>query len=669
MSADQPPRVEVVVVAAPRLPPSPGDAAFSIIRLDNAALETAPRLDQALEQVPGVSLFRRTSSLGANPTTQGVSLRAIAGSGASRALVNLDGVPQNDAFGGWVIWSALPPEIIGSATIVRGAGAGPYGAGALTGVVALASPDARAGSWSAGARLASLGDVRGAATGALAAGPGVLVLAAAGERSDGWIPVRQGRGPADDRLTLADGFVSARYLTDLGAASGEVRASAYQEDRGAGLVGAVSRARGASLSATAARAPSLTSLGWRIQAWSLVSDLANSSVSVAPNRASTSLANDQYATPAIGYGANAAVRKLSENGTLELGVDVRGAAGEDRERFHPINGVLSADRRAGGQSFIGGAYAEGTARSGPLTLVAGGRVDGWEDFDSHRLERSLVTGETTLDLHPADRGGLAPSGRVAARLDLADGYLRAAAYSGFRPPTLNELHRPFRVGNDVTEANPYLSPERLAGGEIGGGGRIGPIKLDATVFYNRLQDAIINLTLGHGPLVDPVAGFIPAGGTLLQRRNVGAIDAWGVEGEARADLTATLSTNVAVDWTHARIDGGAAATQLTGLRPAETPRLTVTWRLDWRPAPRWELSGDLRYESARFDDDQNTRPLAAAATMDAELDWRAGRRATLFLVVENLFDAAVATGQTADRVTSYGPPRTVAIGVRLRSGG
>ena len=131
--------VETVVVRAARLPPALGDQAFSIIRLDSADLEDQPRLDQALEQVPGVSLFRRASSLSANPTTQGLSLRAIAPSGSSRALVTLDGVPQNDPFGGWVIWSALPSEDIESAEIVRGAGAGPcYGAGgALTGVVAL----------------------------------------------------------------------------------------------------------------------------------------------------------------------------------------------------------------------------------------------------------------------------------------------------------------------------------------------------------------------------------------------------------------------------------------------------------------------------------------------------------------------------------------------------
>ena len=41
--------------------------------------------------------------------------------------------------------------------------------------------------------------------------------------------------------------------------------------------------------------------------------------------------------------------------------------------------------------------------------------------------------------------------------------VRAAAYRGWRLPTLNELYRPFRVGADATAANAALDPERLTG--------------------------------------------------------------------------------------------------------------------------------------------------------------------------------------------------------------
>jgi outer membrane receptor protein involved in Fe transport len=83
---------------------------FSLVTVSGHELHSAPTatLDGALRRVPGFSLFRRSDSLTANPTAQGVSLRGLGPSGASRSLVLLDGVPLNDPFGGWVTWSKVP---------------------------------------------------------------------------------------------------------------------------------------------------------------------------------------------------------------------------------------------------------------------------------------------------------------------------------------------------------------------------------------------------------------------------------------------------------------------------------------------------------------------------------------------------------------------------------
>ncbi|RZJ75550.1 MAG: Plug domain-containing protein, partial [Brevundimonas sp.] len=184
MPVDLPPLVDVVTVEAARLPPSPMDRAFSIVTLGGETISTAPRLDEALTATPGVQLFRRTSSQASNPTTQGISVRSIAGSGASRALVTLDGVPQNDPFGGWVLWTGLPPIGIEQARVVRGAGAGPYGAGALTGTIQLSERT----QVPRGGEYEVYGGERGLAGGAAAGAVGEVFVSAAAERSDGWIP-------------------------------------------------------------------------------------------------------------------------------------------------------------------------------------------------------------------------------------------------------------------------------------------------------------------------------------------------------------------------------------------------------------------------------------------------------------------------------------------------
>src|SRR6201996_4511638 len=183
-AAPPPPNtVEVVVVYPPRLKPLGGEAVFSTVQITPDQLKDVPRLDQALESTPGASLFRRTTSLSANPTTQGLSLRNIAGSAASRALVTLDGAPVNDPFGGWVIWSALPSEGIEGANIVRGAGAGPYGAGALTGVIELQERGARDG---LGAADVSVGQ-REAYRAAVSGGTRDVLITVSGESNNGYI--------------------------------------------------------------------------------------------------------------------------------------------------------------------------------------------------------------------------------------------------------------------------------------------------------------------------------------------------------------------------------------------------------------------------------------------------------------------------------------------------
>lgn len=659
-----PPQVEVVVVYPPRLAPLGGDAAFSAVQIGPQILKLTPRLDEALKRVPGVSLFRRTSSLAANPTTQGLSLRAIAPSGAGRALVTLDGAPQNDPFGGWVIWSALPPEGLDGATVVRGAGAGPYGAGALTGVVALQERGAAEGLSALDLSVGERGTYRAAAAGG---GPGLLVVGQA-ESSDGYTPVRGPRaGRADTPLTLQDESLSFRAQHELGdGVQAAARLGAYEERRGAGLLGARSIASGASATVTLARPAAEGVGGWRLQLWARASDLKNSSVAVAASRATTTPANDQYSTPAQGYGLNAALQGKAGAISWESGLDVRLAKGVEFERFRNMNGAFTRGREAGGQTLVGGLYLEGAYDQGPWIVTGGVRVDGWSASKAKRREWDLATGATTLDQHAKDASGTTPTARLGVRYSLTpEVWVRGAAYAGFRPPTLNELHRPFRVGNDVTEANPDLKPETLQGVEAGFGGD-GPVRWSGTVFYNWLKDPITNVTIGIGPGTFPTAGFIPAGGALRQRQNAGEIKAYGFEGEASGEVSPALAWRAAVSATHARVDGGAAAPQLTGLRPAQTPNLTVTAGLDWRPVERLSLTADLRYESARFEDDLNSRKLRAGTELDLRAGWRVAHGSEVYLAIDNAADADLEVGQTADGVVSLSAPRTVRVGFAYR---
>ncbi|HEX4183623.1 MAG TPA: TonB-dependent receptor [Caulobacteraceae bacterium] len=656
MPVDQPPSVETVMVRAINLPPAAGDAAFSILHLSPQDLGASPRLDEVLETAPGVSTFRRTSSLGANPTTQGLSLRAIAGSGASRALVTLDGVPQNDPFGGWVIWTGLPPETIDSVDIVRGAGAGPYGAGALTGVVALDARSSAPGGIIGDVAMGGLGQVRGAAVASTTIGGARLLVSGSSESSNGWVPVRGDiRGPADTDLTLRDASGSGQLQVDIGRALLSARVASFNEDRGAGTKGALSKDSGGQASLTLSAQPTAEDFGWRLQGWLSTSNLTNDSVSVSADRSTATPADDQYATPATGYGFSAALRRSTPTTSWEVGLDLRGARGESKELFQFQNGAFTHDRVAGGETFTGGVYAEASHTTGGWLVTGGVRVDDWQTFDGKRIETVIATGQTTLDQHPADRGGVLPTARLGLRRNFADGlYWRAAAYAGFRQPTLNELYRPFRVGNNNTLANPDLKPERLYGVETGLGADWRGGAADVTVFYNRLEDAVTNVTIASTPTA-----------ITFERENAGSVNAAGIEAEGRQRLDAGVSLEGAVAYTHARVDGGQAAPRLTGLRPAQTPEVTATSGVVWTSQGRLSVRCDLRYESGRFDDDLNTLRIAPGVSLNARADWRLVGRAHLFVRIDNLADAPIQTGQTTPGVKTYDAPRAVLVGLSV----
>jgi outer membrane receptor protein involved in Fe transport len=216
---------------------------------------------------------------------------------------------------------------------------------------------------------------------------------------------------------------------------------------------------------------------------------------------------------------------------------------------------------------------------------------------------------------------------------------------------LNELYRPFRLGNTTTEANAALTPEELYGAEIGAGGAMGALNWSATAFFNQLHDAVTNVTLAPN---------------LLQRQNAGDINAPGVEVETHYAFGDRLSLRAAFDLVDAHVDGSSQAPQLTGLRPSQASRWTVTAGFDAVPLVHLSFNAQLRFESTRFADDQNLLPLPAATTVDARLAYALTENFSVYVAGDNLLNAAIATTESSDGVVSYDQPRLLSLGASLK---
>ena len=127
-----------------------------------------------------------------------------------------------------------------------------------------------------------------------------------------------------------------------------------------------------------------------------------------------------------------------------------------------------------------------------------------------------------------------------------------------------------------------------------------------------------------------------------------------------------LTLRAALAYTHSEVDGGRQAPQLTGLRPALTPRATVTGEARFTPTSRLGLTLDVRYESTRYDDDLNTLRLRPSLSFDLRADYALTSAISVFVAADNLFDADIQTAETTDGIYSYDAPRLVRVGLRLR---
>ena len=309
---------------------------------------------------------------------------------------------------------------------------------------------------------------------------------------------------------------------------------------------------------------------------------------------------------------------------------------------------------------VAGIYTEGATRFGRLLLTAGLRGDAWQTANGHLIESQVSDGSITKQAFYPSRSGTLPTARAGARYDFSDAlYLRSAVYEGFRAPSLNELYRPFRVGQITTLANPDLTPEQLYGAEIGAGGKLGPLSWDATGFYNLLHDPIVNVTTGTN---------------LQMRENAYDINALGLEAGAQLELGGNADL-------FASLEDVAARTKVvdpnTGLldpaRPSQAPRWTVTGGVEVRPLPRLTVRADFRFESRRYADDQNTPQLALApaTTADARISYALDDRLSVYVFGENIFNARVASTAayqplpdgTTGVVTNYAAPRIVGGGL------
>ncbi|MBI2468844.1 MAG: TonB-dependent receptor [Candidatus Rokubacteria bacterium] len=664
-TTEPPAQLEPVVVSASRVEQRLGEAPASVTVLGEEDLKAsaAQTVDDLLRQIPGFSLFRRSSSLVTHPTTQGVSLRGIGPSGASRALVLQDGIPINDPFGGWVYWSKLPRLGIERIEVVRGGVSSLWGNYALGGVVNVVSrlpePQRLLFEGSYGSHNTTnldllLSDVRG---------PFGVLLEGNFFETDGFKVVKESqRGAidveADSSHWTFTGKVEYRLSPD---ASLYVSGSYFTEDRGNGTP-LQTNSTEAGQAAVGGRLRTPDGSDWWLTVFTQLQSFESTFSSQAADRNSETLALAQD-VPTTGVGGSLQwVRRLGTH-HLTMGVDVRDVDGETDEDVFAAGQFLRR-RVAGGEQLLAGVFGQDIVALGSQwELVLGARVDYWRSFDGFRRDTPPPAGVPASQQFP-DREEWAVSPRLALLYHpTPETVAKASAYQAFRTPTINELYRPFRVRTDVTTANPALDPERLTGGELGIEHRFGrAVSGRVTGFWNEVEDPIVNVTLPE----DRRLPDCPSGTTCRQRQNLDRTRIRGVEAELAYRPVAGVELRSSYLYSNAEVVEASNQPGLEGKRLAQVPEHQVTLGVQYTNPALVNVGVQGRWVSDQFEDDENRLTLGDFFVVDVMI-WRAiTKQAELFLAVENLFDRTVEVAKTTDGVVTTGTPRLIRGGLRFR---
>jgi outer membrane receptor protein involved in Fe transport len=600
---------------------TPGSATV----LDAQAIAAFPAvtLDDRLRSVPGFSLFRRSSSRVANPTTQGITLRGLSGSGASRTAVFTDGVPVNDPFGGWVYWNRVPLAAISRVEVSRGGSSDLHGSDAMGGAIRIETA-------SHGATVLAEGGEDGTSRVSLFGGQrrDRWDARAAIERfvTDGYVltaPESRGRIDVAAASRHTSAYAGAGVPICTGA-SADLRAGYFSERRGNGTP--------FQANATVTRSGSGSARGglfdgvWTARGAVLSQDYDQTFSNPSPGRASESPTSVQH-VDSLARDLGFEWLKPHGRGGLLLGATGRFVDAQLSDLSFVTGAVTAADARQKTSAL----FAQATVPAGRATVGAGLRGEFWR---SRRADGS----------DSRDQRFVVPRASVAFR---ANEYLslRAAYQDGHRSPTINELYRPFRVGNVLTRANAALGPERSRGWEASALVIRPWMSARAAFFWTTLDDAIVNVTLESGSTI------------VRQRQNAGRIRARGLEIESDLRLGGGVAATAALAAIDSTFTHGS---DLAGLRVPQVPRMQASagFRGTW---PRLTAAVEWRFIGRQYDDDRNAFVLDRSSVADLKAAWRAGRGFELFAAVENAFDEAQDVGRTPLR--TIGLPRTLRAGL------
>jgi outer membrane receptor protein involved in Fe transport len=652
---------EQVTVTAYRAPLAVLESPVTTRLLTSQQLRSTAAItfDDQLRQLPGVELFRRSSSLVANPTSQGISLRALGSTSASRTLVTEDDVPLNNPLGGWIHWQEQPELSIKDVELVRGGVSDLYGSSAIGGVVNIIPVRPSSKAITVRSTYGGEETYDNSLLATAHHGPWNFLAAGGLIGTDGYIQEAPSqRGPVD----VASNVHSQNALVFAGRDFGNlklfVRGTGFDESRHNGTPYQINATRlirystGADWQNARNAALALRLYGsderYR-QTFSSISNLPNFGDAACTYRCGEIPTKFSY-VPNNELGAVAHWSQPFGAGLLlVVGADAHDVRVWDREQSYTGADALTnlADHQRDSA-----AYAEAMWEHKAWTIVAGSRMDWFQNYDGHETQWNGSAWLPTAT-QPPQRDERIFDPRLGLSRKLSDHWaLTASGFRAFRAPTPNELYRSTQVGNQLTLANGSLLSERATGWEAGIAAERSWGSIRSSYFLTQVNRPIVAFTTN--PTSSPI---------LLMRENLGQIESRGVSLDYELHPRSWLAVDGGYQYAHAVVSRG---TQDLGNWIPEVARNLATLNLRASRPSLGAISLQSRLSGRQFDDDANAYLLHGYFRLDAYASHNFGKRFEFFTAGENLFNRSIEVSKTP--TITLGQPRTARAGFEVHLG-
>jgi outer membrane receptor protein involved in Fe transport len=652
---------EEVTVTAYREPLGELQSPVTTRTLASNALSTtaAVTLDDAVRQLPGVELFRRSSSLVANPTSQGISVRGLGSTSASRTLVTQDDVPLNDAIGGWIHWQEQPELAIQSVELVRGGASDLYGSSAIGGVLNMITVRPTTDRFELRSSYGAEATYDESALGEAKQGPWGVLAAGGTIGTDGYIQeAPYQRGPVD----IASNVHSQNGLLDAERHNGPLRlflrGSGMNEARGNGTPYQTNGTRlwryatGGDWQGAGGDAAIIRIYGSTEHYRQTFSSIVNT-----PNAADPDCTYRCGETP-----SRFALVPVNETGasthwTHPFGAALIGLAGADvhdvrywdREQTY---GATAALTNLSDHQRDSGLYAEFMWTPHAWTFTASGRMDWFQNYDGSQRAFKGTTWVPT-PTQPLERDERLFDPRLGISRKFLDHWaVSASGFRAFRAPTPSELYRSTQVGNKLTLPNGNLFSERATGWETGVASQWHWGTIRSSYFLTEVNRPIVAVTTN--PNSSPI---------LLLRENLGQIESRGVALDFEVAPQHWLSVDGGYQHAHAVVSRGP---QDFGNWIPEVARNMATLNLRAHQPALGTLGLQSRLSGRQFDDDANLFLIHGYFRLDAYASHDFGSHLEVFAAGENLFDRDIEVAKTP--TTTLGMPRVARAGLEILLG-